>query len=237
MPPEMLERLAENLRKEQRLESLPFAVRRAGYFELVSGHHRLRAARMAGLSELYVLVDTRDLDRSQVVAKQIAHNRISGTDDQQTLANLFAEIVRVDDILESFVTAEDFGSAASVDSFALPPMSAIVPWYLVNLAFLPAALEKWEVLEAQLKKLPSDTDLIGVASAEIYERFAQAVSAVTRVEKVRSVGAIVTRMVEITLAHYAAIEAVAPPPEPPAAPAERAPPKPKRLKQEARAAA
>jgi len=206
MPPEMLERLAETIRKEKRLESLPLACKRKNHFELMSGHHRLRAARMAQLHEIFVLVDTRDLRRSQVVAKQIAHNRISGMDDQATLASLFQEITRVDDILESYVSAADFGTLESADSISIPPLSAILPWYLVNFAFLPAAVEKFELLEAQIKKLPKDTDLIGVASADIYPRFAEAVGVVTKAENVRSVGAIITRMLDITLAHFASLE-------------------------------
>ena len=89
--------LADTIRKEQRLESLPLTVKRKNFFEVMSGHHRTRAVRMAGLTELYVLADTRNLTRSQVVAKQIAHNRIAGSDDRETLATLFKEISRIDD--------------------------------------------------------------------------------------------------------------------------------------------
>ena len=207
MPPEMLERLAENLRKERRLESLPFCIRRRdGSFELVSGHHRTRAARMAGLDEIFILADTRDLGRSQVVAKQLAHNRISGTDDQETLAVLFGEISRVDDILESYVTAADFDGLAEADSVAIPPLSAVVPWYIVNFAFLPAAIEKFDELERRVRKLPRDTDMVGVASADVYARFAEAVGRVIKAENVRSIGAVLTRMIDATLERYPAVE-------------------------------
>jgi ParB-like chromosome segregation protein Spo0J len=206
MPPEMLERLADTIRKEQRLESLPLTVKRKNFFEVMSGHHRTRAVRMAGLTELYVLADTRNLTRSQVVAKQIAHNRIAGSDDRETLATLFKEISRIDDILESYVTAADFGDIASADSISIPPIAAILPWYLVHFAFLPAAIEKFELLEAQIKKIPKDTDLVGVASADIYPRFAEAVGTITKIENVRAIGAVLTRMIDIALAHFAALE-------------------------------
>ena len=81
MPPEMLEALSKNIAKEKRLESLPFVVKRMKgenvVFELISGHHRVRASRMAGVNYIYVLADTRDLNRSKIVAKQIAHNSSS----------------------------------------------------------------------------------------------------------------------------------------------------------------
>ena len=58
MPPEMLERLTETIRRENRLESLPFGVLREKHIELISGHHRLRAAVSAGVTEIVMLVDT-----------------------------------------------------------------------------------------------------------------------------------------------------------------------------------
>src|SRR6266699_1322539 len=50
-------------------------------FLYISGHHRTRAATAAGLSELFVLVDVTGLSRSQIAAKQLAHNAIEGQDN------------------------------------------------------------------------------------------------------------------------------------------------------------
>ena len=70
---EMLEALSKNIAKEKRLESLPFVVKRikgeSVVFELISGHHRVRASRMAGVNYIYVLADTRDLNRSKTEVK------------------------------------------------------------------------------------------------------------------------------------------------------------------------
>ena len=40
------------------------------------------------LTELFVILDTTGLRRSQVAAKQLAHNAISGFDDQSTLKEI-----------------------------------------------------------------------------------------------------------------------------------------------------
>lgn len=82
MAPEMMERLSLTIKREKRLESIPFTVKRDGWFELISGHHRVRGCRAAGVETIIVLADTRDLDRSQIVAKQLAHNAI----DAKTIA-------------------------------------------------------------------------------------------------------------------------------------------------------
>ena len=49
------------------------------------------------LTELFVILDTTGLRRSQVAAKQLAHNAISGFDDQSTLKEIAKMIDDVDD--------------------------------------------------------------------------------------------------------------------------------------------
>ena len=47
-----------------------------GYYEIISGHHRVRAGRAAGLEWFYVLVDgDEELSRSKIVSKQLSHNQ------------------------------------------------------------------------------------------------------------------------------------------------------------------
>src|SRR6266481_3076859 len=57
MPKAMFERLAQTIARDKRLESLPLCAKTERGLELVSGHHRARAATAAGISEMFVLVD------------------------------------------------------------------------------------------------------------------------------------------------------------------------------------
>lgn len=197
MAPEAFERLTENIKKESRLESLPFTVARGNYFELVSGHHRIRAARAAGLTELFILADTRQLDRSMVVAKQIAHNKISGQDDPQTLAKLYAEMDRVEDVLESFLSPDDFDDVKQLATVPAGDVAAMLEWRTVSLVFLPAVLKRFEALDLIAKKTAKKSDLIGVVDMALFERFRSAVLKVGKIHDVRSLGSVLTRMVEI----------------------------------------
>lgn len=206
MPPEMMERLTETVQKEARLEQLPFTVKRDDHFEMVSGHHRLRAARAAGLTEIFVLVDTRDLSKSKVRAKQIAHNRIAGEDDPQTLAKLYAEMQSVDDILESFLRPEDFDDVKQLETAAITDIAVAVPWKHLTLVFMPSAMEAIERIEAIVKRVPKEADTIGLVSVDVLDRFRKAAAALGRTEDVRSLGAIVTRMTEIVEDHLARAE-------------------------------
>lgn len=239
MPPEMLERLTDTVRKEGRLEQLPFCVMRRSkapaalpapasadgsapgaveikgdgtevplapalqdaqiriHFELISGHHRLRAARAAGLTELYIIADERDLPRSKVVAKQLAHNRISGESDKQILARLYAELDAVDDVLESYVKPQDFDDVRQLEPSDIANMSLLIEWRHLNMVFLPKSMAKLDKLELWAKKIPRETQDVAVVSNDVFERFRDVVLAIGRAENVRALGTVVGKMLDI----------------------------------------
>lgn len=92
MPKATFDQLVQNIKDAGAPESVPLCNERPdGTIELISGHHRLRAARQAGQAHMLVLV-YRNLSKSKVRAKQLAHNSISGKDDPAILRRLWAEI-------------------------------------------------------------------------------------------------------------------------------------------------
>lgn len=104
MDPDRFERLVSNVRKDERLESLPLVTpnpEREGEFLLISGHHRTRAARSAGVMETVVLCLDEALTMDQIKSKQLAHNYLNGDDDKQTLRQILAEIQDQDALIES----------------------------------------------------------------------------------------------------------------------------------------
>lgn len=112
MKTEMQKQLTDNIKKRGQLESLPFCALIDGKIEIISGHHRIRSAKDSGvLTELFVILDTTGLRRSQVAAKQLAHNAISGFDDQSTLKEIAKMIDDVDDMLESYIGKDIIGDA------------------------------------------------------------------------------------------------------------------------------
>lgn len=202
MPPEMFERLSENIKREGRLESLPFAKLCAdGTHELISGHHRKRAAVAGGLEEIYWLADTRDLPRSAVVAKQLAHNSIFGKDDSQTLKRLYEEMDSVADIIESFLRPEDFDDVKQLEPANVTDIAVDIPWKHLTLVFTPKTMEALERIDNWVRRIPRETDIIGVVSLDVLDRFRTAAISISRSEDVRSLGAIMTRMTEICEEH------------------------------------
>ena len=158
--PEMLERLAANIANEKRLESVPFGVLRgdgAGtplHIELISGHHRVRAATIAGVDDFLVLADKRDLSREQIIAKQLAHNSIQGRDDAVVLGRLLDEISTPDLKLEAFVSI-DRDVLAKVDLDELSEGVVEFKSAVVALVFLPEQKKRIDAtIEKVLKKTP-----------------------------------------------------------------------------------
>src|SRR5438094_1885594 len=103
MPKAMFERLSQTIGRDKRLESLPLCAKTERGLELISGHHRTRAATAAGLTEMFTLVDVTGLSRSQIAAKQLAHNAIEGTDNEQLLAEIYQQIEDAEAKLEAFI--------------------------------------------------------------------------------------------------------------------------------------
>lgn len=62
-----------------------------GKYRIISGHHRIEAARTAGLDSIMVMV-TEPASDEDVISKQLAHNALVGKDDPVILAELFAKI-------------------------------------------------------------------------------------------------------------------------------------------------
>ena len=106
MKNEMQDQLTANIKKRGQLESLPLFVMVDGKLEIISGHHRVKSARAAEMKEIIAIVDVSGLSRSKIAAKQLAHNAISGFDDDSTLREIVKMIDDVDDMIESFVGKE-----------------------------------------------------------------------------------------------------------------------------------
>lgn len=209
MTPEAQSRLTENIKKDKRLEQLPFAVMREnGSHDLISGHHRKRSAVAAGLQEIFWLADTRsDMTASTVAAKQVAHNSLQGEDDPATLRDLWEIIDTIDDKLESFLSPDDFDSVTQLEPAEAVELGIDIEWKTMILVFTPAILEKLETIEQWCAgKVPHGTDLVGVCSSDILARVRQVMLSVARVEDVRSLGSVFARMCEIVENHIESTE-------------------------------
>lgn len=197
MKADMFKQLVANIKKRGTLESLPLVAKMGDRLEIVSGHHRIRAAKEAGLKEISVLVDDSGMNRSQLAAKQLAHNSISGFDDQDTLRQIARMITDVDDMLESFVGKDILEEPmAEIDKLLSPKVE--FDWKTISFLFLPHQLDD---LQRLLEVCAGNQELVGLAERESFSQFAQAVKQLSRFNDVKAIGTVVDMMTKITLEH------------------------------------
>lgn len=193
MKNEMQDQLTANIKKRGQLESLPFLVLNAGKLEIVSGHHRIKSARAAELKEVIAIIDVSGLSRSQIAAKQLAHNAISGFDDDSTLREIVKMITDVDDMIESFVGKDIMEEPLEQYEKMLSPAIQF-DFKNVTFSFLPHQVQDMDVLVKNLET--TAPEIIGVAPNEQCKSFVETLSRYQKFTDIRNVGAAIHSMVQ-----------------------------------------
>ena len=177
LTPELEEALHRNVAERGALESVPFAALTSRGLEIVSGHHRVAAAIAADLETIPVLVDTTDLDRSSIAAKQIAHNAIIGEADPQVLAIIAAEIRRSDALMESAITSLKLPPLPAPDLPDTPPSIYLRPQYeTLMIAMLRPELRDFTDLLAEIEAA-DPSDLVVLAAEDTWTAFRDVLTA------------------------------------------------------------
>ena len=164
-----------------------------GKLEIISGHHRVKSARAAEMKEIIAIVDESGLSRSKIAAKQLAHNAISGIDDDSTLREIVKMIDDVDDMIESFVGKEIMEEPLEQYDKMLSP-AVQFDFKNVTFTFLPHQVNDMDILVKDLEsKAP---EIVGVASYEQCKAFVETLSKYQKFTDIRNVGAAIHSMIE-----------------------------------------
>ena len=200
--------LTNNIRNRGRLESVPYCALVEGDIEIVSGHHRIRSAREAGLSEAPILVDESGLSRSEIVAKQLAHNRLAGFDDPEVLRRLFESLEEPALILETGLASEMLNlPQVDLETGITPHLE--MDWKVVTLTFLPHQLADFQML---IDSMPP-SNIVGVATKDSFQPFMDALLRYARFKEVRNMGTALALLARIANEEVDKGEAEQPEPE------------------------
>jgi hypothetical protein len=106
---------------------------------VLSGNHRVMAAREAGLPQIVVLYLDKPLSKGVKIAKQISHNAIVGKDDPVILKDLWGEL---DDIALRMYAGLDSETLKEIEKLEFTSISeSHMDFKAVTLAFLPEEAE------------------------------------------------------------------------------------------------
>ncbi len=157
-------RLIENVRADGELTSTVLVCPHPdGDLEILSGHHRTKAAVLAGLPEVTVQVITSPLTEQQKIAIQLSHNSIVGSDDPNILQELYAAL----DLGWKQYSGLTDDDVMSLKGISLSGVGAgAIEYQEVALEFLPADLE---IVERVLRRFEKERTrksayLLGLAS-------------------------------------------------------------------------
>jgi hypothetical protein len=196
MPKAMFERLSGTIARDKRLESLPLCAKTERGLEIIAGHHRVRAATAAGISEMFVLVDVTGLTRSQIAAKQLAHNAIEGQDNEQLLAEIYRQIEDAESKLEAFI---DQKLDIEIPKVKIEGLDVEIDFKTVLLIFLPRVKERLDRALEYLRSSGQRLDGVYIASDSDYAPLEKAVRKVHEEYDVRVVADIIGKMADLAL--------------------------------------
>jgi hypothetical protein len=168
MPKRVFDQLADNIKRDKNLSSLPFCWRRAdGKYELLSGHHRVGAAKAAGVPLILFLYTDAALSKAEKIAVQLSHNSLVGQDNPTLLADLWRDI---DDLSMKVYSGLD---DEFIEKLAPPKLVKIsdAPLHLEELTwlFFPPEIERINDVVTALKGYRAKTKL--VAPLELFNQF------------------------------------------------------------------
>lgn len=204
MTAQEMQRLVNNVRADGALTSVVLCCEEPdGTLEILSGHHRTKAATIVGLPSVTAMVITSPLTEQQKVAIQLSHNAVVGKDDKTTLAELYGAL----DLtwkLYSGLTDDDVIGFKALDLAGIGAGS--INYEETTILFLPedratvlAALKRFE------KERPRKSALL--APLEAYSAFFDAIVATKEHFNVGNAAVAMTVMAELALERLAQIEA------------------------------
>lgn len=175
--------LVDNIRKDGRLESVPLCRKLGnGHYRVLSGNHRVMAAKEAGLTEVLIMYLDGDMTRAEEVAKVLSHNAIVGEDDVATLHALWEEI---DDVALKYYTGLDDAKLGQMADVMLHSLTdADLDYQMISFIFLPHETARLEAALAKAQQV-LDNDAIAVRWAE-YDRLLDGLVAIKQRHRVKN---------------------------------------------------
>ena len=148
--------LKRNIEADGELTSVPFAIKRKERYEIISGNHRVMAAKDAGVQTIRCLVvDEEEITRDDILRIQLSHNSLTGQDDTTLLQEIYQSISDIN--IKSLTGLDE--SMFNVDEFDIQALSPKgLKTSIINLLFLEGEGEDFaetiEYLEGICKKDP-----------------------------------------------------------------------------------
>lgn len=149
-----------------------------GKYVIISGNHRYRACVRLGYSKLNILyAEESELSRDEIIAVQLSHNSLHGSDDKGILKRLFDEIDDIDYKDFAHISMDDL-EVEDMFSGSIVPVSE---HYQVSLVLYRRDMELLDELLEIVKEENDVSDMVILANGDLCED--EFVDAITQAKK------------------------------------------------------
>lgn len=192
MESDKFKQLVHNIKDEGMLESLPLLhTIGEGKFEIISGHHRVRASRQAGIFVIPAIVIERDMTEDEITSKQLSHNALSGYDNKDILNELYDSIEDFEQRLKSGLT--DMELKMDEPTIGLVNIDVDFSFEPIYIMFMRQGVENFEEL---IDSLEPDAKKY-LANMTEFNKFAKTVQAVSKYKDIRNIAGIVSMICDL----------------------------------------
>ena len=149
MPKREFDTLIENIKRDGCLTSYPVVYDFDVPGEILSGNHRVEAAKKAGIESTHCIVIKSQISKDRKTSIILSHNAIKGADDESILKALYDSIEDIDLKRLSGLSDDDF----KLEEAEFTPLNFDMPKaQAVTLMFLPEDKEAFTKAAENLKK-------------------------------------------------------------------------------------
>jgi len=197
MEKKTFDQLTNNIREDGFLASVPLCAEEDGNLVVLSGNHRVKGSVEAGVEDILVIVDKRDLSKSRKIAIQLSHNSLTGQDDEAILASLWGEIDSITEKLYAGLDSKLIEKLENEKYMAFNP--AQIPTKQMVFWFMPADLEYVEkVLEDMMTG-----DATHVVDIHSHERLVDLIIKVKKGKNIKNSALALQKIIELAEAKLA----------------------------------
>ncbi len=199
-------RLVENIQRDGNLSSLPFCWKSGDAFYILSGHHRVDAARQAGVRLILFLYTDAALTEAERTAIQLSHNALVGEDNLAILKELYESLESYDAKAYSGLDDKTIGLLAEIAPATF--QEAHLDFEQVNLLFLPAEVEALDKLVERLRATRGDARTYAAHLAD-WPAFWEMLLRFKDAAKIVNTATALVEIIRIVTEHLDALEAQA----------------------------
>jgi len=163
-------------------------------YEVISGNHRVKAAKMAGVSQIHILVE-HGLTLAEKRAKQISQNTLVGKDDEQILRELLSDISDAEEKRYAFVNEEYLKSVTDFDYDIVQPTHEIVNY---NLTFFEPDERYFKQVCEQVEEATSAEEETILLPKPAMEKFLEISGEISTKYKIKSLAIALLKMAELS---------------------------------------